>query len=177
MSIRSINEKDIRQVLNIYNWYIENTSYTLETERLNFAQFRNRIRDITAFYPWIVLEDNGIILGYAYLSSFNQRSAYQWSADLSLYLHHDSIHQGLGSMLYKEIEKRAIEQGFINLISIITSENPASLAFHKKHGFKECGFLDTVGYKKNWLGVTFCKKKIQNESNHPESVKPYTQTS
>lgn len=173
MKVRLIEEKDIRQVLNIYNHYIEKTTITFETELLNFAQFRERIKMITAFYPWIVLEEENTILGYAYLSAFNSRAAYQWSADLSLYLDPQAVAQGLGSLLYTEIEALAKQQGFINLVSLITTSNTRSLAFHKKHGFSQCGQLNKVGYKTKWLDVTFCLKKIQEETQSPRPIQPF----
>lgn len=167
MIIRKIEQKDIRSVLNIYNWYIENTTYTFETKRLNFAQFRDRIKEITEHYPWIVLEEDSIILGYAYLAPFNPRTAYQWTADLSLYLHPDFRHHGYGSMLYEEIEKLAVEQGLVSIVSIVTEKNTASQAFHQKHGFQESGFLKHVGYKQQWLGIHYYLKQIQEISSNP----------
>lgn len=162
MNIRKIEQKDIRSVLNIYNWYIENTTFTFETEGLNFAQFRERIKEITTQYPWLVIEENSFLIGYGYLAPFNTRSAYKWTADLSLYLHPDYRNRGYGSLLYKEIEKAAIEQGIVNLVSIVTEQNTASQSFHKKHGFTECGFLNNIGFKQQWLGIYHYLKQIQN---------------
>ena len=82
--IRPIEKNDIASCLAIYNQYIEKSTVTFETERLNLQQLTARVDAVTERYPWIVLEEEGEVLGYAYLDSFNPRAAYQWVCDLSI---------------------------------------------------------------------------------------------
>lgn len=173
MLIRPIENRDIRAVLNIYNYYIENTTVTFECQRLNFAQFKKRIDEITAFYPWLILEDNEKIIGYGYYSAFNPRDAYQWSADLSLYLDPQARRNGYGSLLLSALEARASQQGIVNLVSLITATNTASLIFHQKHGFQKCAQLPNIGYKNGWLDVFFYIKQINPPQKTPAPIQAW----
>ena len=81
--IRPLEENDISSCLEIYNWYIENSVATFEETKLSLSQFQQRVHRICEKYPYIVLEENHKIIGYAYLDAFHERSAYQWTVDLS----------------------------------------------------------------------------------------------
>ena len=148
MMIRKLEEKDINICLNIYNYYIENTCFTLEEEKLSLDDFKNRCENILKKYPFIVLEnDEGIVIGYAYLNTFNPRSAYRKTADLSIYVSKDHLHEHAGKILLQEIEKLAISYGITNIISIVTSENENSAHFHQKNGFVLEGTMHDVALK------------------------------
>lgn len=112
-------------------------------------------------FPFLVAVENNEVIGYAYLNAFNKRSAYRYTADLSLYLNKDYCHKGIGNFLYCEVEKQAKQFGIKNLISIITAQNENSLRFHEKMGFLYIGELKEVGYKFNqWLSVKYYQKRI-----------------
>lgn len=158
---KTLTGKDAAQCLNIYNYYIENSTATFEETPLSETEFLQRVQKISSSYPYLVAEENGIIVGYAYISEYNSRSAYRFTADLSIYILKDYRGREAGSLLLSEIEKTAGEMGIKTLISIITEENNQSLEFSKKHGFECCGKLKNVGYKFNrWLGVYFYSKSI-----------------
>ncbi|MCF0114300.1 MAG: N-acetyltransferase family protein [Erysipelotrichaceae bacterium] len=166
--IRTITDLDVEQVLAIYNYYIKETTITFETEELIFDRFIDRVHAIIDRYPFLVYEENGKILGYAYLAEFNPRSAYQWSADLSIYVDKEVHHQGIGRQLYEAIEKIAIQQGFVNIVSLVTEENKNSVRFHERMGFKFIGTFEKVGYKfDRWLGVSYGIKQIQEPVDNP----------
>lgn len=161
MEIRPLRESDIGACLEIYQYYIENTTYTFEEERLDEALFAARVRRITERFPFLVAVEEGKIVGYAYLDRFHERSAYRYTADLSIYLDHRVLHRGVGSLLYAAIESAAREAGFCQLLSLVTAENAGSVAFHEKHGFVLRGELPDVGYKFNrWLGVRYYQKTL-----------------
>lgn len=148
MVIRTIEEKDVNQCLEIYNYYIENTCFTLEEEKLSLECFKKRCESILKKYPFIVLEnDEKKVIGYAYLSAFNSRSAYRKTADLSIYVSNTHLHEHIGIMLLKEIEKLANEYDIANIISIITCENDNSVNFHLKNGFILEGTIHDVAIK------------------------------
>ncbi len=160
--IRELREEDVEKCLNIYNYYIENTCFTLEEDPLQYDQFKKRCDSITKKYPFIVMEnDEKEIVGYAYLNMFNERSAYKRTADLSIYVSKDHLHEHAGKFLLEEIEKLAKENGITNIISIITTENNNSLMFHERNGFILEGTLHDVAFKmgKN-IGVYYLRKKI-----------------
>lgn len=162
MIVRKLEEKDINKCLDIYNFYIENTCYTLEEEELTYIQFKDRCENIFKKYPFIVIEDdNKEIVGYAYLNTFNSRSAYKRTADLSIYVDKDHLHEYIGNILLKEIEKLALEYGINNIISIVTSENKNSFAFHLKNGFILEGTIHEVAIKFNKLiSVNYFRKPL-----------------
>lgn len=159
--IRPIEERDIPVCLAIYNYYIEHTTVTFEEEPLSLSAFSGRVRRICESYPYLVAERNGVCIGYAYLDAYNERSAYRYTADLSIYLAHDCLSRGAGSALLADIERRAAQQGLRNIVSIITEENARSLAFHEKHGYREVGRLYKSGLKfGRWLDVAFYQKAL-----------------
>lgn len=148
MKISALEERDIQGCLDLYNHYIKNTCFTLEEDELSLEAFKTRVHQITRHYPFVVAKDeHNQVLGYAYLSVFNERSAYRRTADLSIYIHKDHLHEHIGSALFQHIETLAKRQGLTNLISIITSENPASLRFHEAMGFVKEAHLKTVAFK------------------------------
>ncbi len=160
MKIEAIKDGDIPSCLTIYNHYIVNTCFTLEETALTLEAFSRRIHAITQTYPFVVAKsDDGTVLGYAYLSVFNERSAYRQTADFSIYIHKDHLHEHLGSALLNAIETLAKKQGITNLISIITSVNPGSLAFHQKRGFVQVAHLPQVAFKMNQTIDSFYYQK------------------
>lgn len=161
MEIRKITDGDIRACLDIYNYYIENTTITFEEKALTEEEFCERVLRIKKDYPYIVCVSDGKTIGYAYLDKYSERSAYRFTADLSIYVDKDFRHAGIGAELYHGIEKLAKEMGIKNIISVITSENGASVAFHEKLGFEHVGSISDVGFKfGKWLGVDFYRKKL-----------------
>lgn len=157
--IRAIRRKDTGACLAIYNPYITGSCITFEEVALTDEQFAQRVRDITQHYPFLVAEEDGRILGYAYLSAFHTRSAYRYTADLSIYLDRDCRRQGIGSRLYDAIEQQARAAGIRTIVSLITETNTDSLRFHERHGFRLVGCLEQVGYKfDRWLSVKYYQK-------------------
>lgn len=160
--IRPLEEKDIPQILDIYNWYIENTVITFEEEPLSLDEFTNRVHNICKKYPFIVLEEDNKVIGYAYLDVFNFRKAYRYTADLSIYLNQEARGKGYGSMLMEEIISISKEKGYVNLMSLITEDNVASEKIHSKYGFEKKAFFPQLGYKFNkWLGVSYYQLELK----------------
>ncbi len=157
----SPEEADPARCLAIYNTYILHSTATFEEEPLTLAAFTARLRRITAQYPFLVAEEDGLVLGYAYLDQYNDRSAYRYTADVSIYLDEAVTAKGIGGQLLAALEQAAAAQGLRTLVSIITEENTGSLHFHEKHGFVRKGQLDRVGLKfGRWLGVWFLQKEL-----------------
>lgn len=154
--IRPIDAPDIPACLAIYNEYIRNSTITFEETPLTESLFQARVSRITTVYPYLVAVDRDRVVGYAYLDQYNERSAYRFTADLSIYLDSRFAGRGIGSRLLEAIEAEAHALGLRNIISIITEGNQASRDFHEKHGYRFCGRLERVGYKLGrWLGVDF----------------------
>ena len=159
--IRPVEPKDIGVLTALYNYYIENTTFTLELEPLTEQAFSERVRSISARFPYLVYEENGEILGYAYLNDFNPRGGYRFTADLSLYVAPTARGRGIGQALYEAIESKAREMGLCNIISLITAENEVSLAFHEAMGFEKVARVDDIAHKfDRWIGLCYCIKRI-----------------
>ena len=160
--IRIATEADVPQILAIYAPYILTTTYTFEYTVPTEEEFRLRFRSVTARFPWLVWEEEGRVLGYAYGSAPFERAAYGWCAEDSVYLHPDAQSRGIGTRLCRALEKILTYQGYRQIYAIITSENTPSLAFHRKLGYRPCGQFPNCGYKfGRWLDVTW----LLRESN------------
>ncbi len=173
--IRFIEEKDIQACCDLYNWYIENTTITFEEEPLTLSQFTQRVHQIQKKYPYIVLEENDQIVGYAYLDAFSPRVAYNWTADLSIYLDHTFKSKGYGSLLMEEILRLAQMDGYCNVVSIVTEGNIPSEHIHEKFCFEKKALFKNFGYKfHQWLGVTYYVKQVNDANENvqqPQNIK------
>lgn len=168
--IRMLKEEDASACLEIYNYYILNSTATFETEPLTLEEFRNRIKNITERYPWIVLEEKGRIAGYAYLSPFIDRAAYDWTADLAIYLDRSLRGMGYGSELMEGMISLAEKDGYYNLVSVITADNQSSVKLHEKFGFVKSASFEHFGYKNGqWLGVVCYVRKLRDPAEETVS--------
>ena len=145
--IRIATEADIRQMLAIYAPYIENTTITFEYHVPSEEAFGERFRKLTAQFPWLVWEENGKILGYAYGSAPFERDAYRWCAEDSVYLLPEAQGKGIGTRLCLALEKILFYQGYRRIYALITAENEKSITFHRKLGYTLRAELPGAGYK------------------------------
>ena len=161
MSVRLATLQDLPQILAIYAPYVENTTVSFEYTPPAPESFRQRFLEITARFPWIVWEERGELLGYAYACAPFSREAYQWCCEPSIYLREDARGRGLGRKLYSVLEALLKAQGFRLSYAIITAENEASLAFHKKMGYEFLAHFPDCGFKHGKiLGITWMQKVL-----------------
>jgi len=164
--IRLATEADVPAMLDIYAPYILTTTYTFEYEVPTQEAFLARFRSLTASFPWLVWEEDGEILGYAYGSLPFERAAYAWCAEGSVYLKPEARGRGIGKKLYDALEAILTAQGYRRNYAIITSENAASVAFHRKMGYKITAEFPNCGYKfGRWLGVVWMEKQLEAVGN------------
>ncbi len=160
--IRPAEKSDLSAILAIYGPYIVNTTISFEYEVPSLEAFTHRFETITAQYPWLVWEEQGQILGYAYGSPPYIRDAYAWCAEPSVYLRPEARGRGIGAKLYKALEAILREQGYQVLYALITSENEASLQFHRKCGYAVRVHFPDCGFKfGRWLGLTWMEKRLK----------------
>ena len=157
--IRFATEKDLPAMLGIYAPYVENTTYSFEYEVPSMAVFTARFRDHVAQFPWLVWEEEGTVLGYAYAGAPWERAAYRWCAEVSIYLH-PSVHgRGIGRQLYAVLEDILTKQGYRVSYALITTENTGSVRFHEKLGYSYHSTFENCGFKMGrWLGVIWLQK-------------------
>ena len=160
--IRPATEQDVPEILAIYAPYVENSTATFEYDVPCRRSFLQRFYDITAQYPWLVWEEDGKILGYAYASAPYSRAAFSWCAEPSIYLRPDVKGKGIGTKLYAVLEEILRLQGYRVLYALITSENTESIDFHRKNGYKFQAEFPDCGFKfQRWLGLTWMEKRIK----------------
>jgi phosphinothricin acetyltransferase len=150
--VRSAITTDAAHIAGIYNYYIENTIITFEEETLDAFEIERRIKKIqNKNYPYIVYEDEGQVVGYAYVDRWRERSAYDITLETSIYLDINQVGKGLGSILYKELIERSKEINIHSLIGVISLPNEASRRLHEKLGFLLVGNFRESGSKFNSL--------------------------
>ena len=169
--IRIATEADVPEILDIYAPYITDTTVTFEYHVPTEAEFLERFRKITEQFPWLVWEDDGRILGYAYGSAPFERDAYRWCAEDSVYLRPDAQGKGIGTKLCTALENVLFYQGYRRIYALITAENRISVTFHEKLGYTIRGNLPDAGYKfGRWIGVYWMDKAsafVDFPSNFP----------
>jgi len=160
--IRIAREADVPQILAIYAPYIENTTITFEYDVPAPEEFMQRFRTVTAQFPWLVWEEDGQILGYAYAAAPYARAAYSWCAEPSVYLRPEHKGRGIGRKLYAALEAILLGQGYQVLYTLVTSENEASLGFHTHLGYERRVSFENCAFKfGRSLGVTWMEKRLK----------------
>ena len=161
--IRPALEADLPAILAIYGPYILTSTATFEYEVPTISAFTDRFRGITAQFPWLVWEEDGEILGYAYASAPYTRPAYAWCAEPSIYLRPEARGRGIGTALYAALEEILRTQGYQVLYALVTQENAASLRFHEKLGFRQMVLFPDCGFKfGRWLGLIWLEKRLKS---------------
>lgn len=168
MLIRSALPDDAGRILEIYSYYIENTAITFEIDVPSPDEFKKRITKTLARYPYLVLEEDGRIEGYAYAGVFYDRAAYDHSCEETIYLDRNSHGKGYGRLLYGELEKELKARGIINLYAciadpVVEDEHLTSNSelFHAHLGYVKTGEFHKCGYKfGRWYNMIYMEKII-----------------
>ena len=145
--IRKVSEDDSEAIANIYNWYITNSYYTFEEEKLSAQQMADRIKQADELNPWFVMEEEGEIVGYCYAGIWKTRAAYKFSRETTVYLKHGLLGEGRGLRLMKYLVDDMRKKPIHVLIAGIALPNEASIAVHEKSGFEKLGIFAEVGSK------------------------------
>lgn len=155
--IRKANAGDSPAIAAIYRYYVEETAISFELTAPREEEMARRIAAVQEKYPYLVLEEQGEVLGYAYASRYRDRAAYDRTAEISVYLRRDAQGQGRGKALLAALLQQLKEQGIMTVVSVITSGNQPSLNFFLSQGFQYAGTLENVGFKNGaWHGISQC---------------------
>jgi phosphinothricin acetyltransferase len=150
--IRNATLADAVRIADIYNYYIKCTVITFEDEIIDACEIERRIKAVQGKnYPYIVYEEFGQLLGYAYLNNWRTRSAYDITLETSIYLDLNYVGQGIGTVLYKELIDMSQKINIHSLIGVISLPNEASRRLHEKLGFQLVGNFRESGKKFNRL--------------------------
>lgn len=178
IQIRTASADDAKALLEIYTPYVEKTAITFEYDIPTLQEFENRINRTLKNYPYLVAEQNGELLGYAYTGPFVGRAAYGWSAEVSIYLKETKRKMGIGRRLYDALEQISKAQNILNLNACIgyteTEDEHLtnnSMEFHAHMGYTLVGRFHNSGYKfGRWYDMIWMEKLIGEHSDNPLPV-------
>jgi L-amino acid N-acyltransferase YncA len=173
-TIRHSTDQDLPAITAIYAHYVLNGTSTFETEAPTEGEMTARRADVLSKgLPYLVAEDAGQVLGFAYCQWFKPRPAYRFSAEDSIYLHRDAVGRGVGRKLLLELEAQAMAAGIRKLIAVIgDSNNSASIGLHRSLGFTPVGVFKSSGWKfGRWLDTVLMDKPLgEGDSTPPEAT-------
>ena len=171
VTLRRAHLEDAEAILEIYAPYIRNTNITFEYEVPSLSEFRDRMAGIMEGYPYLICEIDGIAAGYAYAHRYKERAAYQWDAELSVYLREGCERRGIGQAFYTALMEILKEQNVRNVYGIVTSPNPPSEALHAAMGFRLAGVSLKTGYKLGkWIDVSCFERPLGDPDSPPEEL-------
>jgi phosphinothricin acetyltransferase len=174
-AIRLATPDDAPAIAGIYRPIVEDTTISFEAIAPTDAEMRHRVTETLTVYPWLVLEDAGGVLAYAYGSRHRARAAYRWSVETSVYVDERHRGRGLGRRLYTTLLELLAAQGFANAYAGIALPNPASVALHERIGFRRIGVFPRVGYKfGEWWDVGWWHRPLSERTAAPSISIPVT---
>ncbi|MEL6857237.1 MAG: arsinothricin resistance N-acetyltransferase ArsN1 family B [Pseudomonadota bacterium] len=169
MTIRIANAGDGADVAEIYAPIVADTFISFETVAPTPAEMSVRIETTLETHPWLVVEQSGKVIAYAYATAHRSRDAYKWSCDASVYVAEDARGRGLASSLYEALFATLKNQGLATVFAGIALPNDASLAAHKKIGFQPIGVYPGVGFKHGkWRDVSWWSLRLQMLGENPQ---------
>ena len=168
MRIRSATTQDAARLLAIYTYYVEKTAISFECDVPSLAEFTGRIAKTLLKYPYLVMEEDGVVQGYTYAGPFKERAAYNRSCELSIYLDCDVKGRGYGRKLYEAMEAALKDKGFLNMYACIADPitedeylTKNSEQFHQHLGFVKVGEFHRCACKfGRWYNMIWMEKFI-----------------
>jgi L-amino acid N-acyltransferase YncA len=159
--IRPVQVRDAAAIARIYQHYVTHTTISFETEPPSADEIAARIRKVNAQHSWLVFESEGILLGYAYTSTFRERRAYQSTVESTIYLDQTAVGRGLGRRLYQALLDDAATKGYREALGVIALPNDLSIKLHEKLSFHKVAHLEKIGHKfSQWIDVGIWQKHL-----------------
>lgn len=163
LAIRPVVLSDASALAEIYNVYVRDTVITFEETPVSSDDMADRIQKrANDGLPWLVVEQDKTILGYAYAAPWRERSAYRFSVEVSVYLDANQKQKGLGSALYQALFDTLEKTEVHAALAGIALPNDASIGLHEKFGMKQVAHLPEVGFKfDRWVDVAYWQKVLR----------------
>jgi len=173
-AIRTARDEDAAAIHAIYAPHITEGVATFETVLPGVDAMRERIRARLPHSPWLVWDEGGEVLAYAYAGRFRERAAYDWIAETSIYVHAGAQRRGIARRLYATLLETMHLQGLTQAVGVITLPNPVSTGMHESMGFTPAGIWRQSGYKLGqWWDVGVWQKQLQPAVNPPSAITPF----
>ena len=161
-TIRPASSADAERICAIYNHYIATTTISFEEEPVAAADMAQRIADVAAAnLPWLVMEEGGKLIGYAYATKWRVRAAYRFAVESTVYLDRDHAGKGAGTALYEALLAELRRRDLHLVIGGIAQPNEASVRLHERLGFTKVAHFSEVGLKfGRWVDVGYWQLKL-----------------
>jgi L-amino acid N-acyltransferase YncA len=174
VQIRVAQPTDAAGILEIYAPFCESTRVSFEVVPPSVEEMRDRIKRISATYPWLVAEADGRIRGYVYGSRLRERAAYQWAVEVAVYVAPNYQRRGLARALYTALFSILRFQGYFKAFASVTLPNEASVGLHQSLGFQPAGVFEGVGHKMDeWLDVGWWQRELRPQIERPQTPRPF----
>jgi L-amino acid N-acyltransferase YncA len=168
MQVRTATAADAEACAAIYAPYVTDTAITFETEVPHTDEMAARIAAASERHAWLVLEDDGRVVGYAYGGPYKARAAYRWSCEVSVYVERERRRTGAGRALYEALLARLAERGYRMAVGGTTLPNDASVGLHRALGFEPVGTYRRIGYKHGiWHDVAWTQRELATGGDPP----------
>jgi L-amino acid N-acyltransferase YncA len=168
--VRDASAGDAGACAAIYAPYVTDTAISFEAEPPTPAQMAERIAAAQRAHAWVVLEDGGRVVGYAYGGPHKQRAAYRWACEVSVYLEPGRRRSGAGRALYEALFQRLAARGYRMLLAGMTLPNPASEGLHRALGFEPVGVYRRIGWKHGaWHDVAWVQRPLGADDTPPSA--------
>ncbi|HEX3518850.1 MAG TPA: arsinothricin resistance N-acetyltransferase ArsN1 family B [Solirubrobacteraceae bacterium] len=166
--IRAASARDAAACAAIYAPYVSDTAITFETEPPSVEEMAARIAAASQRHAWLVYEDQGRVVGYAYGAAFHGRAAYRWACEVSVYLEPGRRRTGAGRALYEALFARLAARGYRMAIAGMTLPNDASVGLHRALGFEPVGTYRRIGFKHGaWHDVAWTQRVLAPGEDPP----------
>ena len=163
VQVRAARSTDTRAITDIYNHYIRETIITFEEEPILETEMAKRLDAVqSAPLPWLVAEERGRVVGYAYGGMWKPRSGYRYSSEITVYCAPDCGGRGIGSALYGALFPELERRGIHAVVGGIALPNEASVALHEKFGMRRVALFEQQGFKfGRWIDVGYWQRLLQ----------------
>jgi L-amino acid N-acyltransferase YncA len=168
IALRLADPADAAAMAAIYAPFVRDTAISFEWEPPTAEEMRERIERTLPRHPWLVLTEEDAVMGYAYATAYRGRAAYQWSAEISVYVEPRAQGRGIASRLCRALFALLSLQGYRVLYGVIALPNPASVRLHEKAGFEGIGVFPAAGYKHGaWHDVLWMRRALRPLDDDP----------
>jgi phosphinothricin acetyltransferase len=171
--IRMARDADGEALAEIYRPAVSELATSFEVDPPDAAEMARRVTALVVSHPWLVFVEGGRTLGYAYASRHRERAAYQWSVEVSAYVHPAAHRRGVASGLYRSLFDVLELLGYRNAFAGITLPNEASVRFHESAGFQRVGTYRQIGWKLGaWHDVLWLQRALAPHVTDPPAPTP-----